>query len=93
MMEFINARVVAASGALELGLPDLATDELEDIPTTHRLHREVLMMRAMTYKQLNVAGSRESKDLGIYRLVIGVLEGAFFWSENHPGLLDGPGEG
>jgi len=42
---------------------------------------------------LNVAGSRESKEPGIYAWVMEVLENAFFWSENHPGKLGGPGEG
>lgn len=50
MIEFIKARLVAASGALDLGLPDLANDELEDIPPAHRLHREVLVMRVMVYQ-------------------------------------------
>ena len=50
MIEYIKARLVAASGALELGLPDLANDELEDIPLAHRLHREVLVMRVMVYR-------------------------------------------
>jgi hypothetical protein len=44
-------------------------------------------------KVLNVAGSRESKEPGIHDWVSGVLEDAFFWSENHPSVLDGPGEG
>ncbi len=42
---------------------------------------------------LNVAGSRESKEPGIRSWVMEVLENAFFWSENHPGMLGGPGEG
>jgi hypothetical protein len=42
---------------------------------------------------LNVAGSRESKEPGIHQWVSQVLEDAFFWSENHPGMLGGPGEG
>jgi hypothetical protein len=44
-------------------------------------------------KVLNVAGSRESKDPGIYEWVKKVLAGAFFWSEDHPDMLGGPGEG
>ena len=44
-------------------------------------------------KRLNVAGSRESKDPGIHLWARGVIEDAFFWSENHPGMLGGPGEG
>ena len=44
-------------------------------------------------KRLNVAGSRESKDPGIHLWAMGVIEDAFFWSENHPGMLGGPGEG
>lgn len=43
--------------------------------------------------RLNVAGSRESKEPGIYLWVIEVIENAFFWTENHPGMLGGPGEG
>jgi hypothetical protein len=42
---------------------------------------------------LNVAGSRESEEPGIYRWVSDVVEDAFFWSENHPPQLGGPGEG
>lgn len=42
---------------------------------------------------LNVAGSRESKEPGIHAWVMQVLEDAFFWSETHPGILGGPGEG
>lgn len=44
-------------------------------------------------EKLNVAGSRESKEPGIHAWVMEVLENAFFWSENHPGMLGGPGEG
>ena len=44
-------------------------------------------------KRLNVAGSRESKEPGIHRQVMKVLEDAFFWSKNHPNMLGGPGEG
>ena len=44
-------------------------------------------------KALNVAGLRESKDPGIYVWVMQVLEDAFFWAENHPGMIGGPGEG
>jgi hypothetical protein len=34
-----------------------------------------------------------SKEPGIYRWVMQVLEDAFFRGENHPGMLGGPGEG
>ena len=44
-------------------------------------------------KRLNVAGSRESKNPGIYRWAVDVIEDAFFWSDNHPHTLGGPGEG
>jgi hypothetical protein len=44
-------------------------------------------------RHLNVAGSRESKDPGIYLWMMQMLEDAFFWSESHPGMLGGPGEG
>ena len=43
-------------------------------------------------KTLNVAGSRESKDPGIYEWVKRVLAGAFFWHDQHPALLGGPRE-
>ena len=42
---------------------------------------------------LNVAGSRESKSPGTYRATYDLLEDAFFWSQAHPGMLGGPGEG
>ena len=42
---------------------------------------------------LNIAGSRESKEPGIHDWVKGVLDNALFWSESHPGMLGGPGEG
>lgn len=42
-------------------------------------------------KTLNVAGSRESKDAGIYQWVKQVLAGAFFSGEEHTGMLGGPG--
>lgn len=44
-------------------------------------------------KVLNVAGSRESKDHGIYRATYDLLEAALFWSQAHPTLLGGTGEG
>ena len=44
-------------------------------------------------KILNVAGSRESKEPGVYRWVYDVLEMAFCWEKMHPSLLGGPGEG
>ncbi len=58
--------------------------------------RAVVLQRFITENQircLNVAGSRESKEPGIYLWVTSVIEDAFFWSENHPGVLGGPGEG
>jgi hypothetical protein len=42
---------------------------------------------------LNVAGSRESKEPGIWKWASQVIEDAFFWGEAHPGMLGGPGEG
>jgi len=44
-------------------------------------------------KVLNVAGSRESEEPGLWRWVYGVLENAFFWHHAHPGMIGGPGEG
>ncbi len=42
---------------------------------------------------LNVSGSRESKEPRVYRWVTQVLEDAFFWAEDPPDMLGGPGEG
>lgn len=42
---------------------------------------------------LNIAGSRESKEPGIHEWTKGVLDRALFWSESHPNVLGGPGEG
>ena len=42
---------------------------------------------------LNVAGSRESKEPGIYLWVAGVIEDALFRNQNRPGALGEPGEG
>ena len=42
---------------------------------------------------LNVAGSRESKEPGIYQWVTQVLDDALFWAESHPGAIGGPREG
>jgi len=42
---------------------------------------------------LNVAGSRESKEPGIYRWVAAVIEEAFFGSQDRTGVLGEPGEG
>lgn len=44
-------------------------------------------------KTLNVAGSRGSKEPELHRWVMQVLEDAFFWANNHPSMLGGPGEG
>jgi hypothetical protein len=44
-------------------------------------------------KSLNIAGSRESKEPGIHKWVMEVLDNALFWGESHPGRLGGPGEG
>ena len=42
---------------------------------------------------LNIAGSRENKEPGLYLAVVKLLENAFFWFEAHPCLIGGPGEG
>ena len=44
-------------------------------------------------KLLNIAGLRESKEPGIRDWVKGILDRSLFWSEAHPGILGGPGEG
>lgn len=50
-------------------------------------------IKAHGIKLLNIAGSRESKEPGINEWVKGVLDRALFWSESHPDMLGGPGEG
>jgi hypothetical protein len=47
-------------------------------------------MEANKITKLNVAGSRESKESGIYRWVRDDLENAFFRGASHPGALGGP---
>lgn len=42
---------------------------------------------------LNIAGSRESKEPGIYEWVKRILDDALFWHLSHPNMLGGPGEG
>ena len=42
---------------------------------------------------LNVAGSRESKEPGIWKCAYKVSGDAFFWREENQGILGGPGEG
>jgi hypothetical protein len=44
-------------------------------------------------RTLNVAGSRESKEPGIYLWVTDVIEDAFFRNQNRPGVLGEHGEG
>ncbi|MBU6181836.1 MAG: hypothetical protein KGR46_03370 [Verrucomicrobia bacterium] len=57
---------------------------------------EVELQRFVTghgIKVLNVAGSRESKEPGLWKRTYECLEAAFFWDKAHPGILGGPGEG
>lgn len=69
-------------------------------PCLH-IHREMYdsaerilrFVKEQDIRVLNVAGSRESKDPGIYEWVKDILSYAFFWGEDHPGMLGGPGEG
>ena len=44
-------------------------------------------------RMLNVAGSSESKEPGIWLWTFETLEAAFFWDNAHPNSLGGPGEG
>ncbi len=44
-------------------------------------------------KQLNIAGSRESKEPGIGAWVKTILYKSLLWSAKHPNILGGPGEG
>ena len=50
-------------------------------------------VREHDIRKLNVAGSRESKEPGIHKWVMNVIEMAFFYERSHPGILGGPGEG
>jgi len=54
------------------------------------LHRFIAQHGIRT---LNAAGSRESKEPGIYLWVTDVLENAFFGRQNRPGVCGKPGEG
>ena len=57
---------------------------------------EVLIQKFIadhSIKVLNIAGSRESKEVGIHDWVKRLLDDALFWSKSHPGMLGGPGEG
>jgi len=44
-------------------------------------------------KHLNIAGSRESKEPGVWKWTYQLLEEAFFWHQVHGTLIGGPGEG
>ena len=44
-------------------------------------------------KRLNVAGSRASKEPGVWEFACQTIEDAFFWTKGHPAILGGPGEG
>jgi hypothetical protein len=50
-------------------------------------------VREHSIKTLNVAGSRESKEPGVWRFVYQLIEDAFFWGEVHQSMIGGPGEG
>lgn len=57
---------------------------------------EVLIQNFITehgIKVLNIAGSRESKEPGIHQWAKEMLDRALFWSESHPTMIGGPGEG
>ena len=41
-------------------------------------------------KVLNVAGSRESKEPGIWQFTYQAIENAFFWGNLHPSMVGGP---
>ena len=43
--------------------------------------------------KLNVAGSRESREPGIYLWVYDLVENAFFWGTKHPEMQGGTREG
>jgi hypothetical protein len=56
-------------------------------------YREIFGRSEHEIKVLNVAGSRESREPGIWQWVYQVVESAFFWGDVHPNMLGGPGEG
>lgn len=79
-----------AEFAKKLGKPVLHLPRAGDYAPALRLTRFV---QEHGIRRLNVAGSRESKEPGIYRWSIGLLEEVFFWGISHPNYLGGPGEG
>jgi hypothetical protein len=44
-------------------------------------------------RELNIAGTRASKESEVWRFAYETLEAAFFWEQAHPGRLGGPSEG
>jgi hypothetical protein len=44
-------------------------------------------------RELNIAGTRGSKEPDVWKFAYETLEAAFFWEQAHPGLLGGPDEG
>ena len=78
--------------ARKLGKPCLHLSQCGSGSVSHAL----LLRRFVeehAIQTLNVAGSSEQREPGIQRWVMQVLEDAFFWSDNHPNRLGGPGEG
>jgi hypothetical protein len=50
-------------------------------------------VRDHAIRTVNIAGTRESKEPGIYHWTRQLIVEAFFWSEAHPAKLGGPDEG
>jgi hypothetical protein len=44
-------------------------------------------------RELNIAGTRGSKEPDVWRFAYDTIEAAFFWSQANLGVLGGPGEG
>ncbi|MCX6972187.1 MAG: putative molybdenum carrier protein [Verrucomicrobia bacterium] len=44
-------------------------------------------------RRLNIAGSRDSKEPGVWKWTYQLIEEAFFWHSVHGALIGGPGEG
>ena len=47
----------------------------------------------ISVRELNVAGTRASKEPDVWRFAYDTIKAAFFWSQANPGVLGGPGEG
>jgi len=51
-LDRVKARLTAAAGALELGLPEMAHEEIEEIPPAFRTCEGVMRMRTMVFERM-----------------------------------------